>query len=222
MDINISRKVRHPNTGNTLPRRRLLQAGCAGVLGLTFGGRIAGAMYHTDPPAEADAVSMAPTPECSDGDEPTPRQGAGPFYTPDTPQRASLLEPGVTGTPLVLVGYALQTNCQPLANVLLDFWQSNDQGRYDNRGYTLRGHQFTDANGQYRLETIVPGLYPGRTRHIHVRIQAPHTRAITTQLYFPGVAQNERDFIYDPLLLVRSLDASGQRAKAQFDFVLRV
>ena len=33
MDTNISRKVPNPNSGNTLPRRRLLQAGCAGVLG---------------------------------------------------------------------------------------------------------------------------------------------------------------------------------------------
>ena len=222
MDTDNARQMTRKRNESAWPRRRLLQAGYAGVLGLTLRSRFASAMYHTDPPAEADTAALAPTPECSDGDDPTPRQGAGPFYTPDTPQRASLLEPGVNGTPLVLVGYALQTNCQPLANVLLDFWQSNDEGRYDNRGYTLRGHQFTDGNGQYRLETIVPGLYPGRTRHIHVRIQAPHTRAITTQLYFPGVAQNERDFIYDPLLLVRTLEAPSEAMKAQFDFVLRV
>ena len=43
MDTNISRKVPNPNPGNTLPRRRLLLAGCAGALGLTFGGGIAGA-----------------------------------------------------------------------------------------------------------------------------------------------------------------------------------
>ena len=180
---------------NAWPRRRLLKAGCAGVLGLTFRGPLASAMYHVEPAAEADAAAMAPTPECQDGNEPTPRQGAGPFYTPDSPQRASLLEPGMPGTRLVLVGHVLRTDCQPLAGVLLDFWQSNDAGRYDNRGYTLRGHQFADANGQYRLETIVPGLYPGRTRHIHVRAQAPHARAITTQLYFPGI---------DPLLQVRA------------------
>ena len=179
-------------------------------------------MYHVEPSAEGENAALTPTPECRDGDEPTPRQGAGPFYTPDTPQRASLLEPGMPGTPLVLVGHVLATSCQPLAGVLLDFWQSNDEGRYDNQGYTLRGHQFTDANGQYRLETIVPGLYPGRTRHIHVRVQAPNTRAITTQLYFPDVPQNERDFIYDPRLLVRTLASPSHEMKAQFDFVLRV
>jgi protocatechuate 3,4-dioxygenase beta subunit len=206
----------------SLPRRRLLMAGCASVMGLTFGNPLANAMYHIDPPAEPENTAVAPTPECRDGDEPTPRQGAGPFYTPDSPQRTSLLEPGLPGTRLVLVGNVLQTTCQPLASVLLDFWQADNEGRYDNQGYTLRGHQFTDANGQYRLETVVPGLYLGRTRHIHVRVQAPNTRAITTQLYFPDVPQNERDFIYDPRLLVQPLDSPSQEMKAQFDFVLRV
>ena len=159
MDTNSSRQARD-RTRNAWPRRRLLQAGCASVLGLTFSSPLANAMYHIDPPAEPDAAAMAPTPECRDGDEPTPRQGAGPFYTPDSPQRASLLEPGLPGTPLVLVGHVLQTSCQPLAGVLLDFWQADDEGRYDNQGYTLRGHQFTDANGQYRLETIVPASIP--------------------------------------------------------------
>ena len=222
MDAHTSRNVPNPVSDHRLARRLLLRAGCAGVLGLTFGGGITGAMYHVDPPVETAADALAPTPECSDGDEPTPRQGAGPFYTPDTPQRASLLEPGLPGTPLVLVGYVLQTSCKPLSNVLLDFWQADSRGRYDNRGYTLRGHQFTDANGQYRLETVVPGLYPGRTRHIHVRVQAPHNRTTTTQLYFPGVEQNERDFLYDPLLLVRPLESPAMAMKAQFDFVLRV
>ena len=221
MDSDRAHQARNRNE-NIWPRRRLLQAGYAGVLGLTLSRSLVYARYHPEPAARAGNTALTPTPECRDGDEPTPRQGAGPFYTPDTPHRANLLEPGMPGTRLVLVGHVLRTDCQPLAGVLLDFWQSNDEGRYDNQGYTLRGHQFTDANGQYRLETIVPGLYPGRTRHIHVRAQARRARAITTQLYFPGVAQNQRDFIYDPLLLVRTLESPAHKMKAQFDFVLRV
>ena len=61
----------------------------------------------------------------------------------------------------------------------------------------------------------MPGLYPGRTRHIHVIVQAPHRRPLTTQLYFPGERLNGKDWIFDPRLLMRM---SGQRA--QFDFVL--
>ncbi len=42
--------------------------------------------------------------------------------------------------------------------------------------------------GRYTLETIVPGEYPGRTQHIHVKVQAPNGPILTTQIYFPGVA----------------------------------
>ena len=59
------------------------------------------------------------------------------------------------------------------------------------------GHQFTDASGAYRLETIVPGHAPG-TPAIHLKVQAPNRPALTTQLYFPGEAGNARDGIYDP------------------------
>jgi hypothetical protein len=68
---------------------------------------------------------------------------------------------------------ACASHSAPAANALLDFWQANPNGAYDNTGYTLRGHQYTDANGYYTLTTIVPGIYPGRTEHIHVKVQAP-------------------------------------------------
>ena len=73
---------------------------------------------------------------------------------------------------------------------------------YDNEGYTFRGHQFADDEGRFTLETIVPGIYPGRTRHIHVRVQAPDQPILTTQLYFPGESGNQGDGIFDPALLV--------------------
>jgi protocatechuate 3,4-dioxygenase beta subunit len=104
---------------------------------------------------------------------------------------------------------------------LLDAWQADARGEYDNAGFTLRGHQFTGEGGRYALETVVPGLYPGRTRHIHVKVQAPGQAALTTQLYFPGEPQNRRDGLYDPALLVEMRDAADGKV-ATFDFVLRV
>jgi protocatechuate 3,4-dioxygenase beta subunit len=64
----------------------------------------------------------------------------------------------------------------------LDFWQADVNGAYDNVGFRFRGHQFTNAQGAFALTTIVPGLYPGRTRHIHVKMQAPGRPVLTTQL----------------------------------------
>jgi protocatechuate 3,4-dioxygenase beta subunit len=162
---------------------------------------------------------LQPTPACDDA-APTLAQTAGPFYTPNTPERTSLLEPGISGTRLVLSGRVWSTECQPLAGALLDFWQANDDGVYDNDGYRLRGHQFTDANGHYRLETIIPGGYPGRTRHIHVRVRGRHTRLLTTQLYFPGDRLNQRDGIFHPKLVVAMQEVSDGSKMAAFDFVL--
>jgi len=149
----------------------------------------------------------------------TPSQTEGPYYKPNTPMRASLLEPGMPGTKLVIEGSVLTTGCKPVPRAMLDFWQADATGRYDNAGYRLRGHQLTDESGRYRLETIVPAEYPGRTRHIHVKIQAPGQPALTTQLYFPDGAENRRDSIFDPALVMRVRDADGGRL-ATFDFIL--
>jgi protocatechuate 3,4-dioxygenase beta subunit len=149
----------------------------------------------------------------------TPSQTEGPFFKPNTPMRASLLETGMPGTKLVIEGSVLTTGCKPVARALLDFWQADAAGRYDNAGYRLRGHQLADEAGRYRLETIVPAEYPGRTRHIHVKVQAPGQPALTTQLYFPEGADNRRDSIFDPALVMRVRDMEGGKL-ATFDFIL--
>jgi len=149
----------------------------------------------------------------------TPPMTEGPYFKANSPERASLLEPKLTGTFLTLTGYVLSLDCKPVANALLDFWQADTQGTYDNTGFTLRGHQFTDASGHYQLDTIIPGLYPGRTEHIHVKVQAPNGPILTTQLFFPGVTQNESDSIYDPLLLIALQDAANGKL-GTYNFVI--
>ncbi len=165
--------------------------------------------------------SIAPTPACHDDDEPTPRQTEGPFFKSESPQRQRLREPGMAGRPLAVSGVVLSTACVPIAGAKLDFWRCDHDGDYDNRGFVLRGHQFTDAEGRYFLETIEPALYPGRTRHIHVKVQAPHQRVLTTQLYFPGESRNQRDRIFDSRTLMEIVrEPSGLRGR--FDFVLTI
>lgn len=170
------------------------------------------------PPA---APTLSPTPACGDDDDPTPAQTEGPFYTPDTPERASLREPGIAGTALVVSGRVLDTSCRPVAGAMLDFWHCDADGVYDNAGYRLRGHQFADADGRWRLETILPATYPGRTRHIHVRVQPPGGAILTTQLYFPGEPDNARDGIYVPELeLTMAPDGRDGARAGTYDFVL--
>lgn len=172
------------------------------------------------PARAADAAPVfPPTPECGDDDDPTPSETAGPFFKPRSPLRTSLLEPGLAGTPILITGRVFGRGCRPVSNTLLDFWHADDTGEYDNQGYRLRGHQFTDAKGNYRLETIVPGLYPGRTRHVHVRVQAPRGRVLTTQLYFPGEARNEQDGLFRSDLLMAVKDGGAAR-QGRFSFLL--
>ena len=95
----------------------------------------------------AAQAPLALTPACHDGDEATPRQTEGPFFKPSSPERIELYEAGMAGQPIELVGFVLSRGCKPHAGALLDFWQADDKGRYDNSGFRLRGHQFTDAEG---------------------------------------------------------------------------
>jgi len=98
----------------------------------------------------------------------------------------------------------LSAGCKPVANALLDFWHADERGEYDEGGFRYRGHQFTDAQGRWRLETIVPAVYPGLTRHIHVKVQPPGGRVLTTQLYFPEEAANKRDGLFSDSLLLKN------------------
>jgi protocatechuate 3,4-dioxygenase beta subunit len=144
----------------------------------------------------------------------------GPYYKTNSPEATSLIQSDMQGTVTTITGQVLDQSGQPVANALLDFWQANASGAYDNSGYTLRGHQYTDANGYYTLTTIQPGLYPGRTEHIHVKVQAPNGPVLTTQLFFPGVAQNTRDSIYDPSLLLNVANNDDGTQSATFNFVV--
>jgi protocatechuate 3,4-dioxygenase beta subunit len=143
----------------------------------------------------------------------------GPYYKAGAPQRSMLATSGVVGTPLSLTGYVVTRSCAPIAGAKLDFWQADGNGNYDNSGYTLRGWQLTAADGSYRLDTVIPGLYPGRTEHIHVKVTGPGGKTFTSQLFFPGVAQNESDGIFTSVMLVK-LDTSTMPAKGTFTFVV--
>ena len=167
----------------------------------------------------ARARTLEPTPEAPDDDEPTPEQTEGPFYKPKTPKRVSLIEKGFEGKTFIVEGQVLDTKGKPIAGALLDFWHCDAAGEYDNTNYLGRGHQFADEKGNWKLETIVPGLYPGRTRHIHVRVQRPNGRILTTQLYFPEEPGNRRDGIYDKRLLMKIAEKEGVQ-KGAFNFVL--
>jgi protocatechuate 3,4-dioxygenase beta subunit len=145
----------------------------------------------------------------------------GPYFKPSSPERQSLMEPGLSGRRLILTGSVRTADCQPVTRTLLDFWQANSAGEYDNIGFRLRGHQYTDAEGLYRLDTVVPGPYLGRTRHLHVKVQVRSGPALTTQLYFPDEPANARDGLFRRELTM-TVTEDGDPLRTQFDFVVAV
>ncbi len=179
------------------------------------------------PPTQSGraALRLSPTPACDDGDaEPTPSATAGPFYTPNTPERDDLREPGTVGTPLILEGRILTPDCRPLPGAVLDLWSADGNGVYDNRGFRLRGHLKADRNGLFRVRTVKPGAYGDRygrrPPHIHVRAQGQGTRLLTTQVFFPDeTVLNAQDGLFEKALLVSLARDSGVLV-ARFDFVL--
>jgi protocatechuate 3,4-dioxygenase beta subunit len=174
----------------------------------------AGAALPFVPPGRA--AELPPTPACGPQAPRTPSQTEGPYYTPNTPLRASFAEPGTRALRLVLSGRVVSAACTPVAGALLDFWHCDEHGQYDNAGFRYRGHQFSDAGGRFRLETIFPAIYPGRARHLHVKVQAPGGPILTTQLYFPGDA---RDGLWRRELVV-AMEARPEARLAAFQFIV--
>jgi protocatechuate 3,4-dioxygenase beta subunit len=193
--IVLGRKEGPPLTD--LLRRRLL----AGAAALPFAGRVA---------------ALEPTPGCGPQAAATPSQTEGPYFLPGTPERASLLEADSPPERLTLDGIVVLRGCRPAAGALLEFWHCDEQGVYDNSGFRYRGHQYADRDGRFRLLTIFPAIYPGRARHVHVKVQAPRGPVLTTQLYFPGDA---RDGLWRRELVV-AMARAGTARQAAFRFVV--
>jgi protocatechuate 3,4-dioxygenase beta subunit len=186
-----------------LLRREVLRLGAAGATALVWTTRAAASCDATESNIE------------------------GPFYKPGAPERSVLVEPGMKGVPLTVSGRVLNTRCEPLPHAVLDIWQCDADGQYDNQGYTLRGKLQADGKGRYEFRTILPPPYKVsatryRPAHIHLKISGAGAPVLTTQLYFEGDPWNVRDSAYRRSLTISPRDARNGGKAASFDFKLRV
>ena len=144
----------------------------------------------------------------------------GPYYIPGAPYKEKL-GADISGQRLVISGNVLNQDCNPISNAIIDVWQTNSEGNYYFKDFTLRGKVTADNDGQYEIETIFPGKYSeaGTTRpaHIHLKISAPGLSSHTTQLYFEGDA--DLDFFVKPSLILK-LDERDGIQYSDFDFVV--
>src|SRR5258706_6533522 len=139
----------------------------------------------------------------------TPAQTEGPYYPDHLPldQDNDLLIINDAITPAVgeiswISGRVLDATGSPIRGAVVEIWQADDHGAYihskspiANRDVNFQGYgKFeTASSGEYLFRTVKPGLYPGRTRHVHMAINVPGRSKLTTQLYVQGEPLNNSD-----------------------------
>jgi protocatechuate 3,4-dioxygenase beta subunit len=148
----------------------------------------------TGAPASADLATAAASAESCGY---TPESTAGPYYVSGTRELTdgNLNYDDLDGTPLKVGGYvyASDENSEPVESAKIDIWQADDDGAYhpqdqgpasnfDPEDISLRGSVTTDERGYYEFSTILPGEYEGRTRHIHVRVDASGHQPLISQI----------------------------------------
>jgi len=145
---------------------------------------------------------------------PTPSHTEGPFYPVNKPidQDADLTfvnnnKELAQGDIHILQGRVLDTNEKPISNALVEIWQANKWGRYQNprddsnlrwdKNFQGYGKVTTNVDGNYRFRTIRPSGYNyngiKRTPHIHFKVTDGTKNIFTTQMYFAGEIENEQD-----------------------------
>lgn len=165
----------------------------------------------------------------------------GPFFVHGAPEieNGGDMAAGWSGDPTYVSGRVLSTEGKPLAGALLDLWQSNSEGSYDVQladtgGKQLRAKLRTDAEGRFRLRTILPtsypvptdgpmglvlermGRHPMRPAHLHFMVSAPGYETVVTHLFVKGDPYLESDAVFgvkDSLIV--DFKRSESQAEAQ-------
>ena len=117
--------------------------------------------------------------------KPTPGNTLGPYYKSGAPKRERLIEQAAAGAvPLLVAGRVVNTDGRPLPNARVEVFHADQAGEYDLEGFRYRGEIPVGPYGEYRFESVMPGHYGGRARHVHSVITAPGHSQLVTQLYF--------------------------------------
>ena len=116
---------------------------------------------------------------------PTAEMTLGPFFPREFAAGLNDLARGVPGEAIEITGRVVQADGRALDNVVLEIWQADTDGRFDNAAFTGWGRAATDADGVYAFRTIKPGACQGRAPHINfLLLYSGLMRQLQTVMYF--------------------------------------
>ncbi len=168
-------------------------------------------------------VGMAATPPCDPATTPTPKRVPVPAWRAGAPQRTTLSESADTSMALTLTGAVIGLRCGLIAGATVDVWHADAKGASATTGMRFRGRQLTDAQGRFRVESIVPGAAAGQAPRVNIRVNVPGRATLSTILFLPEVTAgkaNRSDREFDPLLAMTLIDQKPTRLTASFNVIL--
>ena len=146
--------------------------------------------------------------EASEGE--TPWQTVGPFFHDALPypDGSAVVGPGRPGA-LTLHGHVYDGEGTPVPDALLEVWQADEQGSFNERpgifaapaddGFRGFGRSATDADGHYAFTTVRPAGVPTedgaqQAPHLAVSVFARGMlRRVVTRIYFEDSPENADD-----------------------------
>lgn len=156
----------------------------------------------------------------------------GPYYRAGSPQKTTLCDASEPGDPFRFEGRVL-SDCRPVAGALVEVWHADASGVYDMLAeqkprdpnvYHLRAMLRSGKDGSFAFDTVVPGHYATRARHIHFAIHADGHEPFISQSYFAGDARIKTDSIARPKNAVEGRAATVRGRKGtlgRLDFGVR-
>ena len=144
----------------------------------------------------------------------TDQDDLGPFFVKNTSEVVNLNTKNENGVKMRVVGKVFKGEFEdyPMANTKIEIWHCDDLGKYHPSGngdisnygtneISLRGYVITQEDGSFIFDSILPGLYGSRARHIHYKLTSKNHNTLVTQSYFKGdkriphdgLAQNSGD-----------------------------
>ena len=152
---------------------------------------------------------------------PTGEMTLGPFFPREFAAGANDLAAGVQqGEVIEITGRVTQLDGKALDNLVIEIWQPDSQGRFDNPAFFGWGRAATDANGVYRFRTIKPGGYEKRAPHVNfLLLYSGLMRQLQTVMFFEPAADPVLDAV--PASLRPRLIAKREGTVYRFDVRLR-